>query len=476
MKNLYILVKTLDMISKNRRTFLKGASLVAGWFGFSVAAKPAETVLNRMLENEAVRPSAQESVIGLRKDPIEQVKVAMLGLGNRGTGQAKLVNALFPTKARITALCDIRPQQVEKNLAMVKQEGQNPATYSGSEDAWKEMVHRDDIDLVIICTPWEDHVPMALYCMDQGKHVAVEVPAAWTLDECWALVDKAEETQLNCMMLENVCYGDEELWVLNMVRQGVFGTLTYGEAAYIHNLRDSLFSPGHYYKDWRIRHNAAQDGNLYPTHGLGPVAQYMDINRGDKFDTLVSMSSKEASLSEVARTLPADHAYYQHDKFAHGDMNNTLIKTAEGRTILVQHDVVTPRPYSRINALAGTKAYHEGYPSRLSIAGKGHDWLDEESYAEYRDNYRHPIWQKLNDGINQHGGHGGMDFVQIFRLIDCLNNGWPLDMDVYDAAAWSCLIPLTKISIELGSIPVKVPDFTRGEWKSKRDLGIFANI
>lgn len=460
----------------NRRSFLKLSSTAAAFFGLGHSSMSPLEKLISLEESMSNRPAEQLSVINLKKPPISTVKVAMIGLGNRGTGQAKLVNALFPDKAKITAICDLREKQVEKTLANLKEKGQNPDTYSGSEDAWKEMVQRDDIDLVIICTPWKDHVPMALYCMDQGKHVAVEVPAAWTLDECWAMVNKAEETQLNCMMLENVCYGEEELWVLNMVQQGVFGTLTYGEAAYIHNLRNSLLGDQRYYHNWRMEAHMEQDGNLYPTHGLGPVAQYMDINRGDKFDKLVSMSSLQASLSEITPTLEPDHPYYREDDIVHGDMNNTLIKTARGRTILVQHDVVTPRPYSRINALAGTKAYHEGYPSRLSIADDSHEWLDANAFQEYKTKYRHPIWAKLEEGIRENGGHGGMDFVQMYRLIDCLNNGWPLDMDVYDAASWSCLVPLTRVSIEMGNIPVQVPDFTRGDWDKQRALGIFANV
>jgi hypothetical protein len=225
-----------------------------------------------------------------------------------------------------------------------------------------------------------------------------------------------------------------------------------------------------------MRYHLKQDGNLYPTHGLGPVAQYMGINRGDRFTHLVSMSSLQASLSEVSKTVDPSNEFFDRNDFIHGDMNNSLIKTAKGRSILVQHDVVTPRPYSRINALAGTKAYHEGYPSRLSIAGKGHEWLNENTYAEYQDKYRHPIWEKLKEGIAKNGGHGGMDFVQMYRLIDCLNHGRPLDMDVYDAAAWSSIVELSKISTELGSIPVKCPDFTRGGWEEERQLGIFENI
>ncbi len=460
-----------------RRAFLKASALAgmalgagARLFGRSAPIPSTDELLERLA---APRPARGESVIGLRVPRIDQVKIAVIGLGNRGSFHASLSGALYPDKARVTAICDIRKERVDEVLADLKEKGQSPATYSGSPDAWKEMVQRDDIDLVIIATPWNDHVPMALGAMEAGKHVACEVPMALTVEDCWKLVDMAEERQLNCLMMENVCYGDEELWVLNMVRQGVFGELTYGEAAYIHNLRDSLFSPTGYYNMWRIRHHVESDGNLYPTHGLGPVAQYMDIDRGDRFESLVSMSSREASLSEVAKTVDPLNEFYNHKNFKHGDMNNTLIKTARGRTILVQHDVVTPRPYSRINALAGTKAYHEGYPSRLSLAGKGHDWLGEKEYQEYRERFRHPIWAKLQDGIEKHGGHGGMDFVMLYRIVDCLNNGWPLDMDVYDAVDWSVVTPLSSISVDLGGVPVKFPDFTRGRWKEERRLGIF---
>lgn len=467
-------------MNPHRRSFIRLSSTAAAWLGLAPVVNTKEVELEQLdeiLENtEFIRPEGQETVMNLRKGPISQVRVAMLGLGNRGTGQAKLVNALYPEKARITAICDLREDRIAPTHEILKASGQTPAIYSGKADAWMEMCRRDDIDLVIICTPWDDHVPMAVFAMQQGKHVAVEVPAAMSLQGCWDLVNTAEEMQVNCMMLENVCYGDEELWVLNMVQNGVFGTLTYGEAAYIHNLKESLFGDEHYHNNWRMKYHIKQDGNHYPTHGLGPVAQYMDINRGDKFDHLISMSSIQASLSEYSKTVDPGNEFYNRTDFLHGDMNNTLVKTSMGRTILIQHDVVTPRPYSRINALAGTKAYHEGYPSRLAIAGKDHDWLNESTYKEYQDKYRHPIWEKLKDGIANHGGHGGMDFVQIYRLIDCLNQGWALDMDVYDAASWSSIVELSKISTELGSIPLKCPDFTRGAWQYQRRLGIFENI
>ena len=466
------------MNKHDRRSFIKLSALTGSFLGLPVAETYSRDIVEeKLIAISEKRQAKGKPVMGLKKTPIEEVKVAFIGLGNRGPGHLKHVNALYP-KAKITAICDIRKSQTDQALEILKKHKNKPAVYTGTADAWKEMVQRDDIDLVIISTPWNDHVPMSVYCMEQGKHVAVEVPAAVTLEGCWKLVDAAETSQLNCMMMENVCYGDEELWILNMVDKGIFGTLTYAEAAYIHELRESMFSKTGYYNQWRIRHHLQKDGNLYPTHGLGPVAQYLGIERGDRFDHLVSMSSLEAALSEHSVTVESDNEFFNRTDFMHGDMNNTLIKTAKGRTILVQHDVVTPRPYSRINALAGTKAYHEGYPSRLSmssVAG-GHHWLDEGKYKEMKEKYQHPIWEKLKDEIARHGGHGGMDFVQIYRLIDCLNRGLPLDMDVYDGADWSVVTPLSKISVELGNVPVKFPDFTRGKWQGARPHGIMANL
>ncbi|MCP3929155.1 MAG: Gfo/Idh/MocA family oxidoreductase [Bacteroidetes bacterium] len=460
--------------SFKRRDFLKKSALTSiamGLLGPSFANKKGHPsdYLNEVING---KPAKGKSVIGLRSQPIKQVKVAMLGLGNRGSSQMRLVNALYPDKAKIVAVCDVREKQVDKAMDYLKENGgQKPDTYTDSLDAWKEMVKRDDVDLVVITTPWNDHTPMCVYSMKQGKHVAVEVPAALSVEDCWKLVDTAEATQRNCMMLENVCYGDEELWVLNMAKKGVFGTLTYAEAAYIHNLRDLLFGDA-YYNKWRMRHHITTDSNLYPTHGLGPVAQYMGIDRGDRFDYLVSMSSLQASLSEHSQTVNQDNEFYNRTDFKHGDLNNSMIKTAKGRTILVQHDVVTPRPYNRLNLLAGTKGCHEGYPSRLAIDGKGHGWLPKEKYEEYRETYRHSIWDELKEPIKKNGGHGGMDFVQIYRLIDRFNKGLPLDMDVYDAASWSVVTPLSELSVQLGSVPIQFPDFTRGRWKEERELGI----
>lgn len=423
-----------------------------------------------------VMPAFGKPVFGLRVPPIKQVRVGVIGLGNRGEEHVRLFNAVGTDKCKIVAICDVRDEFAQKSLKMLKDNGgQSPAVYAGKPDAWKEMCKRDDLDLVTIATPWEDHVPQAVFAMQQGKHVAIEVPCALTIEECWLLVNTAEETQRNCMILENVCYGEEELWVLNMAASGVFGTITYAECAYIHDLRELLFSKSYYYNMWRIRHNEARDGNLYPTHGLGPVAQYMDIDRGDRFDFLVSMSSMQAGLEEYAQTVEKDNEFYNRKGFKHGDMSNNLIKTAKGRTILVQHDVVSSRPYSRINMLTGTKACHNGYPSRLSVAPDSHRWLAEAGMKEYKERYAHPLWKKLEKEAEKNGGHGGMDFVMLWRLIDCLNRGVALDMDVYDAAAWSVVTPISELSVQLGSVPVKFPDFTRGYWKNERKLGVFAN-
>jgi hypothetical protein len=428
--------------------------------------------VDQIIDRLAQTPAATgKSVIGLTVPPVKQVRVGIIGLGARGSFHTMTVAALCPEKAKIVAICDIRETSVDNMLNALKEKGQKPEVYKGSADSWKQMVARDDLDLIFVCTPWELHAPMAVESMRRGKHVAVEVPAAITLDECWALVNTAEETQRNCMILENCCYGDEELWILNMVRAGVFGTITYGEAAYIHRLRRMLFGYD-YYNQWRIRHNLAHDGNLYPTHGLGPLAQYMDIQRGDRFEYLVSQSSIQATLSEFSKTVSPDNEFYNRTDFKHGDMNTCLIKTAKGRMIHLYHDVVTPRPYSRKNSLAGTQAYHEGYPSRLCLGESDEQWIPEAEYQTFRTKYGHPIWDRLKSEIAKNNGHGGMDFVEIYRLIDNLNRGVQLDMDVYDAASWSVVTPLSEISVELGAVPVKFPDFTRGRWKEVRELQI----
>jgi len=316
----------------------------------------------------------------------------------------------------------------------------------------------------VVATSWNWHVPVAVAAMKSGKNVAVEVPAASTLEECWALVNTSEQTRRHCVQLENCCYGYNEMLILNLVRDGVLGQLTHGAAAYDHDLRTVLFS-----KEgeglWRRAEHFKRDGNLYPTHGLGPVARYMDINRGDRFEYMVSMSSPALALAEYRDKLPADDPR-RKETYRCGDQNTSLIKTAKGRIITLEHNVSSPEPYDRINLIAGTKGIFRDYPPRIFVDGTGnHEFgpLDP-----YKAKYEHPYWTRMGEIARKLGGHGGMDFIQAYRLIQCMQEGIEPDMDVYDAAAWSAPAPLSEMSVAKGSIPVKFPDFTRGRWQAKR--------
>ena len=419
-------------------------------------------------------PAKGDSVMGLAVDPIQPVSVGIIGLGNRGSSMTQLIDAMAPDKGVIKAICDLREDPVQDTRSWIEEEGNNesPDTYSGSKNSWRKLVQRDDLDLVFIFTPHKKHTPMAEYVMKKGKHVAVEVPAATTIEECWTLVDTAEKTQKNCMMLENVNYFDNEMWVLNMIRNGVFGDqLTYAAGGYIHDLVPNYFLQA-YWNDWRARLHRQYKGDLYPTHGLGPIAWYMNIQRGDRFEYISSNESPETRLTEKASEVDEDHWAHGLDDWANGDNTKSLIHTNKGRSIELEFDVKTNRGYSRRNEIAGTDAYHEGFPSQLAVDSEGHGFVDDTTYEEYRDEHRHPLWEQMGDLAEEYGGHGGGDFLEIYRLFDAFNNGRPLDMDVYDATAWSAVRPLSRISIEHDGKPVKFPDFTRGDWKKERELQI----
>ncbi len=369
----------------------------------------------------------------------------------------------------IKAVCDLLPENAAKAAAIVTKAGKPaPALYTNGDHDFQRMNERGDLDVIVNATPWDWHVPIALDAMRKGKHALIEVPAATTVEDCWALVETSEKTRRHCLILENCCYGESELLVLNMCRQGLFGELLHGEAAYLHYLAESKLGDktdtnGH----WRLQPSKKFNGNLYPTHGLGPVAQYMGINRGDRFDYLVSMSSPSRGLNAKAAELfgPDDPRAKFH--YALGDMNTSIIKTASGRTIMLQHDTSNPRPYSRINTIVGTKGIFCGYPDRIAF---DETWAD---LAPYQAKYEHPLWAKHKDkAVN--GGHGGMDYVMMARLMDCFRNGLPMDTSVYDAAAWSCIVELSIRSVAGRSVAVDFPDFTRGTWKTTPALGIVA--
>jgi predicted dehydrogenase len=393
---------------------------------------------------------------------MDKVRIGFIGVGSRGS--SLLGNVLDLDRVEIRAICDVVPDRVKSAQQRVVAKGQpEPTGYARNDTDFERLCQRDDLDLVYIATPWEWHVRMAVSALELGKHAAIEVPAAMTLDECWQLVDTAERTRRHCLMLENCCYGEIELLVLRMVRQGLLGDLTHGEAGYLHEVRDYLLqdSSG---ANWRRRHVATRNGNLYPTHGLGPVAQYLGINTGDQFDRLVSMSSRELALSRRRDALPADHPN-RREPFACGDINTTLIRTALGRTIMVQYSLVLSRPYSRINLIAGTAGTFCDYPPRLHLDGQPEGWTTD--LQPYHDQYGHPLWKRLSARARESGGHGGMDYVMNWRLTQCLLEGLPLDLTVYDAAAWSSLVPLSIASVSQGSAPVAVPDFTRGAWRQQ---------
>ena len=404
--------------------------------------------------------------------PLRKVRVGCVGLGRRGEGAVHRL-AQIPGVV-ITALCDVRHEMVIRQRNYLAKVGKPAAREFIGEEAWKDLCQWDGVDVVYNATPWHLHAPIALGAMRGGKHAFTEVPAAMTLDECWELVETSEKTKRHCMQLENCCYGEIEMLAFNICHLGLLGELTHGEGAYIHDLRWNNMHD--YYLNWRLRWNIQHKGNQYPTHGLGPICQYMDINRGDRLDYLVSLESQSAGFAAYAQeTIEKPGDWRRTADIQMGDMNTTLIKTAKGRSIMVQHDVSTPRPYSRINLISGTKGMLCDYPYRLAVEtkpGAGAHEFNKKLAAEWRTKYAHPLWKKAGEIAQKVGGHGGMDFLMDLRWAYCLQNGLPLDMNVYDLASWCSLCELTEKSVRNRSCSVDVPDFTRGGWKTTPPLGL----
>ena len=430
-------------------------------------SKPVQTVLKT---DVPVRPAGQQDVIGLTADPIETVRIGVVGLGMRGGDAVERLS--YVPGAVVTALCDLEPDRVAASQATLAKLGKPAAKeFSGAEDAYKQLCEQEDIDLVYICTDWSHHVPVALYAMEHGKHAAVEVPAAGTLEDIWALINTSERTRKHCIMLENCCYDFFEMATLAMVQAGAVGEPIHGEGSYQHNL-DPFWKA--YHDNWRLQENQAKRGDLYPTHGLGPVCQVMNIHRGDRMKTLVAMDTDPFNGAKLSEKL-----YGKADEtFAAGDQTCSLIRTENGKTILVEHDVMTPRPYSRMYQIVGTDGYAAKYPVPILCFREfgeeeevnAHTVGTEKVYRgdsvdEMLAKYPNPVLTpELEALAKEVGGHGGMDFIMDYRLIYCLRNGLPLDMDVYDMAEWCCVTPLSRLSIENGNMPVEVPDFTRGSW------------
>jgi predicted dehydrogenase len=457
-------------MKSNRRDFLK----ISGLAGIGLAST---NVLDSQAAPEQVNsPYVRQggkhfNMSGYAAPKIETVRIGFIGLGNRGPGAVDRMSKIDGVE--IKALCDIRPDRVNKVKEKLANTAHKPELYSGGEEEWKKMCDRKDIDLIYIATPWKLHTPMAVYAMEHGKHAASEVPAAVTVEECWQLVETSEKTKQHCMILENCCYDFFELMTLNMVRQGYFGEIVHTEGAYIHALLESNFNKTGYYDMWRLKENM-RNGSLYPTHGLGPIAQVLDINRGDKMDYLVSMSSNDFQMAAKAKELAAKDSFYKpfENKTYRGNMNTTTIRTSKGKTMMIQHDVTSPRPYSRIHLVSGTKGTALKYPEPGRISNNHEGWLNDQEFKTLEEKYAPPIVKRVGELAKQIGGHGGMDFLMDWRLIDCLRNGLPLDIDVYDAAAWSSIAPLSEKSVANRSNSVDIPDFTSGSWKTNEVVDV----
>lgn len=453
-----------------RYIFLSLAVLLS-IFSFGVGNVSAQDSKNVIKVETPARPDGQKDVIGLTCAPIPVVRIGFIGLGDRGNEAVR--RFVYQTGIEIKGLCDLHKERVDSCQAMLKRAHFPKATaYFGSEDAWKKMCDRKDIDLIYIVTDWVNHVPMMLYAMEHGKHVACEVPAALTLDEIWQVVNTAERTQKHCMMLENCVYDFFEATTLNMAQQGVFGDITMVKGSYNHCLINNWPK---YNDDWRMKYNIAHRGDVYPTHGFGPACQLLNIHRGDRLKYLVSMDSNPLSLPAYLRSLGRNE---EADHFKNGEETMTMIRTEKGKLIEIEHNVSSPRPYSRMYQLSGTKGFANKYPvegyalDSKSLAKDitsgaeftAHEYMPAAVKERLMEKYKDSITKQIEKKAKEVGGHGGMDFIEDSRLIYCLHNGLPLDMDVYDLAEWCSLSPLTKISIENNSAPVEVPDFTRGAW------------
>ena len=424
------------------------------------------------------RPAGQQSALGLTVPKMDEVRVGFVGLGMRGPDAVARFTYIEGT--RIVALCDYERERAEKCQQYLR-DAHRPlaAVYSG-EEGYKALCERDDIDLVYIATDWLHHFPIAKYAMEHGKNVALEVPAAMNLEQCWELIDLSERTRKHCMMLENCCYDWFEMNTLNMAQHGVFGEVIRAQGAYIHNL-DEFWN--YYWKNgkddqlgWRMRYNMENRGDVYATHGLGPVAQALDLHRGDRMVTLVAMDTKPVHGPEYVEQVTGEKCA----NFRNGDHTTTLIRTARGKVIEIQHNVMSPQPYNRLYQLTGTKGFANKYPiegyaldqRQLQASGvqpqvdnlNTHSFLPQAEMEALVEKYQHPIQVEYGKKAKEVGGHGGMDFIMDSRLVYCLRNGLPLDIDVYDLAEWCSLAELGTLSMDNGCAPVAVPDFTRGHW------------
>ena len=462
-------------MNTDRREFLKGTA----WMGAAA-----------MLSGCVTKLGGTGTMSGYAAKPIAKLRTGHVGLGMRGPAAVHRMSAIPGTQ--VTGLCELQQDRADAQQKWLKDNGKPAAKLYVGPEAYKAMCEADDIDLVYITAPWQVHAQIALYAMEHGKHVAIEVPAAMTLEECWALVETSERTGMHCMQLENCCYGEAEMLSLNLVRKGLLGEIQHAEGAYIHDLRAlNYLDPKEkgYWNYWRLRWNQRHQGNPYPTHGLVPVMQAMNINRGDRFDYLNCIQAEPLCNDAFAAAKYGKDSWKANVHPQCGDQSVTTIKTVKGHTLMIQHTVNSPRPYSRLNLVQGTKGILSGidFASKENYCtsgnpvqigweeeiGKGcHGFFDYEKLQQIREEYKHPLWKAAGELAVKMGGHGGMDFLMDLRLSYCLQNGLPLDQDVYDLAASCSLCELSDWSCRHRGNSIDVPDFTRGGWKTAKPLGI----
>ena len=464
------------MTKIGRRNFLKKTSLSAA--SLYMASTVAWTT-----EKENA-PSGGTYMGDFAAPKLDTVRIAMIGVGARGSGHARQLASIEGTE--IVAIADLYEDLVDRSVTNCVAAGngrhQNIARYFGGDGDWKKMLAEVKPDAVFIATNWSNHAPMAIETMKQGAHAFVEVPIAVTLQDMWDIVDTSEQTQKHCMMMENVNYGREELLYLNLCRQGKIGEILHAEAAYIHELRFQMEEQERGTGSWRTPHYANRNGNLYPTHGLGPVAQYMNLGRGeDQFNSLVSFSTPARGRKAYAeKNYAADHKWNALD-YKGGDLNTSIVKTHLGRTIMIQWDETSPRPYSRHNLVQGTLGAIAGFPTRIALEGgvegatdSHHRWAQGEQLDAIYEQYEHPMYKRLGALATKMGGHGGMDFMMLYRAVECLRTGTPLDQNVYEGCLWSSVAPLSEASVAQGGMPQKFPDFTRDNWAQTKPLSILS--
>jgi len=442
-----------DRKALDRREFLKVGGAVAVT-GAIVAGREA---------TGAAAPQQSYKSWPFAVAPIPMVRIGFVGVGLQGTSHVE--NLVQIPGCRVTAICDVDKARIAIASKVITDAGHPaPKVYDRGPRDFERLCETEELDLVYTATPWEWHVPVMLSAMKNGKHAATEVPAAMSLDDCWAMVEAAEKYQKHCVLQENCNYDRPEMMVYNIVRQGLLGEVIHAEGAYLHDLRSIKFedrSEGLWRRAWATKVN----GNLYPTHGLGPIANCLDNNRGDRFDYMVSMSGPSRGLQDWRKEHVAADSPKQKEKYVCGDINVSMIKMQSGKTVIVQHSTNLPRPYSRINLVQGTKGLFMGYPNRLYIEGKSPRRDAWENIDVAKSPYQHPLWAEIEQKAAG-AGHGGMDFIEDYRLIKCLNEGKPTDFNVYDAASISAVVGLSVTSVAKNGQPVSFPDFTRGKWKT----------